>query len=246
MKFPKCEGRGYVIEDELEDDISNRLWLLLGKAVHYVLEKGAPEEARAEEKLTYEIDGFTLVGITDLLHNTELSDYKITSVYSFLLGDKPEWENQLNCNAFLYRMAGFQVDSLKIYAILRDWQASKADVLNLDYPIIPFKEVSISLWPVEGQERYIRSRIEAHKIENPQCSNEERWLRGEKWAVYKKGAKTAFRLFDTEKEAKGLAKTDNVFEIQHREGIFNRCEKYCLVSKFCSQWNKELPNGRTA
>jgi len=237
MKCQKCEGRGYVIKDELEDDIGNRLWLLLGKSIHYVLEKGAPDEARAEEKLTFEIDGFTLVGITDLLHNTELSDYKITSVYSFLLGDKPEWENQLNCNAFLYRKAGFQVASLKIYAILRDWQSSKVDT-SADYPEIPFKEVSIPLWPIEGQERYIKSRIEAHKMETPACSNEERWLRGEKWAVYKKGNKTAFRLFDTEEEANGLFATNPIFEVRHRPGTFNRCKKPCPVRTFCKQ-NKE-------
>lgn len=227
--------------DKLEDDISNRLWLLLGKAVHYILEKGAPEDSRSEEKLTCNVDGFTLVGIADLLHNTEISDFKITSVYSFLLGDKPEWENQLNCYAYLYRKAGFEVNSLKIYAILRDWQSSKVN--DPDYPVIPFKEVSVSLWPIEGQERYILSRLEAHKAENPECSNEERWLRGEKWAVYKKGYKQAFRLFDSLEEAEGLVKTNNIFEIQHRKGKYNRCEKYCPVANFCEQWAKESKNG---
>lgn len=225
--------------NELTEDASDRLWALLGKAVHYVLETGAQKESETETRLEAEMDGMRIVGISDMLHGTELSDYKITSVFSFLLGVKKEWENQLNVYAWLWRQRGKPIDSLKIYAILRDWQQSKA-LVDANYPRIAFHAVCVPLWPIDGQERYIRARLEAHKALNPLCSDEERWYRGEKWAVYKKGNKTAFKLFDNKEQAEALIKTDEKkYELQYRNGKYQRCESYCQVSEFCPQWQKE-------
>ena len=57
--------------DELEEDASERLWALLGSAVHRVLEKsGDIMDALKEEGLSFEYSGCTVKGTPDILHGT--------------------------------------------------------------------------------------------------------------------------------------------------------------------------------
>ena len=227
--------------DFLEEDCSSRLWALLGQACHAVLDKSKPVDALAEEKLVIEFEGVTLSGKSDLYHDGRLEDYKITSTFSFLLEKgkpKKEWAAQLNVYSWLSQKLGYPVKELWIRAILRDWQGSKVKT-DADYPPIPFQSVSVPLWTLEGQERYIRARLEAHKALNPQCSDEERWLRASSWAVMKNDNKRAFRVFDNVEQAENLAKTDKSFSVVERKGSYNRCESYCPVRAFCSQWQEE-------
>jgi len=226
---------------ELEEDVSCRLWALLGQACHTILESTGPVDSSSEQKLVVEFEGVTLSGKADLFHDGRLEDYKITSVFSFLLENgkpKKEWVEQLNVYAWMFFKLGKPVKELWIRAILRDFQSSKV-VSNPDYPQIPFQSVSVPLWTLEGQERYIRARIEAHKAENPSCSEAERWLRGEKWAVYKNQNKRALKLCDTEAEAVKFSETEKGLSIEHREGSYNRCVSYCPVRTVCPQNKKE-------
>ena len=225
---------------EIEEDVSGRLWALLGQACHTVLNKSKPEDALAEEKLVIEFEGVTISGKSDLYHEGSLEDYKITSVYSFLLENgksKKEWAEQLNVYAWMFTRLGKPVKELWIRAILRDFQVSKAGT-DTNYPLIPFQSVQAPLWTLEGQERYIRARLEAHKALNPTCSGEERWLRVSSWAVMKNDNKRAFRVFDNKEQAENLAKTDKAFSVAERKESYNRCMSYCPVSNFCSQWGK--------
>ncbi|MBT9175626.1 MAG: hypothetical protein DDT22_01310 [candidate division WS2 bacterium] len=227
--------------DMLEEDVSQRLWTLLAQACHAVLDKHSPEEALSEEKLIVEFEGVTITGRSDLYHEERLEDYKIVSVYSFLLEDgkpKKEWENQTNVYAWMLHRTNRPVKEIWIRAILRDFKQSEA-VRNSDYPAIPFQSVKVPLWTLEGQERYIRARLEAHKALNPQCSDEERWLRGEAWAVYRGDNTKALRVFDNEESANKLAETNKAFRVVYRAGTYNRCNNYCIVSKFCPQLRKE-------
>lgn len=232
--------------EELEEDVSGRLWALLGQACHAVLDKHSAVDAESEEKLVVEFNGVTISGKADLYHNGRLEDYKITSVYSFLLGHektKPEWENQLNVYAWMFEKLGKPVKELWVRAILRDFQTSKVGTAN-NYPSIPFQSVYVPLWTLDGQERYIRARIEAHKSDNPNCSDEECWLRGEAWAVYKNNNKKALRVFDNKESAEKLASTDKSLSVVYRVGIYNRCDNYCVVSKFCTQIKRRY-DGKT-
>jgi hypothetical protein len=222
---------------ELSVDASERLWALFGQACHKVLDMAAPPGSTVEGKLIVDFEGVRLVGKSDLYHQERVEDYKVTSVYSFLLEDgktKKEWEEQLNVYAWLFSRLGKPVKELWVRAILRDWQNSKA-LQDMSYPRIPFQSVQVPLWPTPGQERYIRARLEAHRIENPQCSDEERWLRPSSWAVMKKNNQKAYRVFDNPWQAENLAKTDKAFVVVERKGSYNRCENYCPVRAVCSQ-----------
>lgn len=186
---------------EIKEDVSERLWSLLGQAMHYILEKGAPESAFGEERLKWEIDGVTISGQSDLWWNGEIGDYKTTSVYSYLLGIKPEWVAQLNVYRWLWEKNGFKTKSLKIHAILRDWIHSKA-MIDPKYPQIPFITIDIPLWTMEEAEKYVKERIALHKMEDiPCCTDEEKWTRPTTYAVMEKGAKRARKVCSTVGEA---------------------------------------------
>lgn len=223
--------------DELTEDASDKLWMLLGTSMHYILEQHSPEDAFQEERLTANINGITISGKSDLYQNGVITDWKVTSVFSFLLGNKPEWEAQLNVYAWLWRENGFPVEKLLINALLRDWQKSKI-FKDSNYPEIPFIEVEIPLWSMEDIEEYIIGRINLHKqIPLAECTPEERWQRPTTYAVMKKGRESAVRVYDSMLEAEtkidNIAKDRSSHYIDVREGKRIRCEDYCIVNKFC-------------
>jgi len=220
-------------------------------------------DVSVEHKIEYPLEGsdFTLVGVIDLIEEDKIADYKVTSVWSFLDGLKPEWEAQLNMYAFLREMERRQDNSitpvrhLSVNAILRDWQSGKA--MQRDYPNIPFTKVNVPLWSLESQRDFIYSRIDDHEC-NPkrECTSEEKWQRSDKYALHKVGRKSAVKVEDTLQELKdycvskelvtGTVKfmmgedinvlSDNLktnYFIDKRQGECVRCDRYCMVSDFC-------------
>ena len=231
--------------DVLEEDVSDRIWSLLGQCFHSVLERHASANAFTEEKMVYpipELDGIILTGQPDLLDDKGiLHDYKVTSAYSFLLGDKPEWSAQLNTYAFLYGQFGFDIKGLVIQAILRDWQRSKS-LKDADYPVIPFQSVNIPMWSQAEQLSFIVEKINDH-LQNPMrpCTADERWQTPDTYSVMKEGRKSSVRNLDTQEEAKKYMKDNNLekgYYIEIRPGKSNRCEGYCNVSQYCDQYKK--------
>lgn len=239
---------------EISVDVSDGLWRLLGQAVHYVLEHGDHVNSLSEERLGITVNGVKVTGRIDLYSGTEkkVIDYKITSVWSFMFGSKPEWEAQLNLYRLLYEEAGFPVRSLEIHAILRDWHQSK---INGDgYPEIPFKQVTVRMWDKEHIWDYLTERVNLHlqaeKLTDeqlPECSTQEKWERQGKIALMKKGRKIAVRLFDemdfaTEALNSAQRIGKGTFYLQERQGERVRCERYCNVKNFCYQYRKESAN----
>lgn len=191
--------------------------------------------------------GWRVSGKADLLDsNMLLSDYKFTSTYSFMFGEKPEWVAQLNMYAALYRANGFEVKAAQIVAVLRDHSKMRAK-REPDYPQVAVLVQPIELWTPEEQEAFLAERIKLHQEAEslsdndlPMCTDEERWKKDDVWAVKKKGNKRAIPggLHSTVESAnawaiiKGLIPT--TVEIEHRRGSYVRCENYCAVKEFCS------------
>jgi hypothetical protein len=223
---------------ELSEDASERLWALLGQSVHYVVEQHELDNSIAEERLTAEFDGYTITGQADNYNGDSHSveDWKVTSVWSFMNGIKSEWEAQLNIYAWLWRKNGFQVVGLNINAILRDWQAGRAN--GDGYPEIPFVVVPVSVWPNEKVEAYIRGRLEAHAAPAP-CTPDEKWQNGDVWAVMKEGRKSAVKLHDSEEIAnRHAAELGAKHTVVKRPGECTRCKSYCPVRALC-EFNTE-------
>lgn len=236
--------------DELKEDAIDRLWILLGQAVHQILER-ANETGVVEERLYIDLRGWKVGGQFDrlaLVDNT-LQDYKITSAWTAITGPKSEWEKQLNCLAVLAREAGYEVDKLEIFALYRDW--SKMKMMQSDnYPRHMAESIPIPMWEHRDGLAYMKERIEIHKaaeLDLPDCTHAERWFRPGKFAVMKEGRKTAVKLHDSEWEAQihieNLTKSmkTNPFYIEERPGTYVRCQDYCRVADFCDQWQELKP-----
>jgi len=230
--------------DKITEDISERIWALLGSCVHEVLDKATGQDSLNEERLVVDVGGYTIAGKPDLLEDNTLTDYKVTSVWKVIFGYSPEWESQLNIYRYLYKKYGFDIDKLQIIAILRDWKASDAEN-KADYPNVQVHTFHIPVWDLLDTKKYIFERIKAHKeaenlpdSELPFCTPEERWERPSKYAVMKGKNKRAVKLCDTEQQAEEYISNDTRTDlwIEYRPGKAVRCEKYCPVAEFCSQY----------
>jgi len=239
--------------DKIEVDAVDMIWPLLGTAVHHMLETSDPKgNVTMEERLFVDINGWTVSGQID--HQEEIggmihiSDYKVTSVWSVIYG-KEDWVRQLNCYAQLVRMAkGRDVRSVRIIAVLRDWQRREAQ-FKPEYPQAPVVSVDIPLWSEAEAMAYMQDRVMLHQEAQlawdtqeavVECSDEERWTKPDTWAVVKKGAKRATKVFDSNKDAINHALSLGVqYSVQERKGGRTRCENYCSVADFCTQWAME-------
>ncbi len=238
-------------EDDIVQDVSERLHLLIGKAVHKYAESMTSPHRTNEQRFFGEFSGWLLSGAIDVQEYEDrsigINDYKCTKVDT-LRFDKPLWAAQLNVYAHLAEMQGLTVRSLEIWAIMVDWSKGKAG-RDRDYPQCGMKTIPVPLWPFAERERYIQERMAIHQFAQmcatfgdplPECTPEERWVRGEKWAVMKGKATKALRLFDERIEAEVYALDRPGSRVQHRPGESKRCASWCLVARWCDQRQKEL------
>jgi hypothetical protein len=237
---------------EMQSDVSDMIWMLLGTALHVVAERSVVDGHTNEERLFLTVDDIILSGAIDLQRNdhdgTVITDYKFTSAWS-LMHDKPEWIQQQNIYRYIYeKVKKTPVKGLQICAFIRDFSRRKAQT-DSSYPQATIQVIEIPMWTMDETEAYIKARIEMHREskvnadwdeELPLCSEEERWMRDTTYAVKKDGRKTAVRVFDNEVEAQELLATmtakDKAF-VEVRKGEAVRCTgNYCGVSKWCSQF----------
>ena len=248
--------------DLIEDDVSNRIFSLLGQSVHHILERSKLKVDLAERRLFYKDDkitnGWTLSGQFDLLSRQgDLTDFKVTSAWAALdalTNGKDEWENQLNVLDFLCRKnqktltrykKEVKVKSLNIMAILRDW--SKLKVMQSDnYPRKQVVMIPIRRWSEEEQENYIQARIKLHQDAEksdqlPLCTAKERWRKEDSYALMLDNRKTAKRVLPTREEMDKYMKENKYVEGQGCKVVFRagedvRCQHYCSVNQFCSHF----------
>ena len=239
---------------EIEEDVSERLWMLMGSAVHSVLEEASVPDALQEEQLCVEVPGtgWKLSGTPDLYTDEpRLSDYKFTSVWATLNGVKPEWEAQVNLYRWLYAQYGFECEHLEIVALLRDWNQTR-ELQGGNYPPVQCKVLPVRMWPLEKTEAYIRTRIALHKLFEdvpdkflPICTPKERWQKPTMWAVKKRGRKRALRVLDSLQEAQAymaLRQNQPLF-IEERLGKPVRCIG-CSLKHWCNWWQAEQARER--
>lgn len=228
--------------DEITEDASERLWLMLGSIGHKIIERADTTNHLSEERIYAKVAGWTVSGKADLLGpDMILDDFKFTSVWA-IKELKPEWEQQLNVYAWLYRKNGFEVKQARIIAVLRDWSKLRAK-REPEYPQTGVVIREVPLWTPVVQEDFVTNRVIQHRVAEgsredqlPLCTEKERWHKPDTWAVKKKGNKRAVRVFNDQGEAASFASCSGKPDlwVEHRPGVDVRCVSYCRVAQFCS------------
>jgi hypothetical protein len=247
-------------EHEIEEDASDRIWALLGQTCHKILERSDDTGAFHEERISVEVEGWTVSGASDCYITEQFNyeknayeaipptirDYKLIKTMAADF-PHPEWGEQLNLLAYLWQDKGFPVVRLEIVAIYRDWSKVLHERGNYPPAVQVFKQ---TIWPHEKQELFFQQRVLLHKraseVEDkflPLCTPEDQWRKPPKWAVMHPKKAKAVRLLDSFDKAqeyiREVLKQEKTHYIEHRPSKALRCEMFCDVAKFCDQCQAE-------
>lgn len=179
---------------QIEVDIGQRLWPLLGQSFHALMELGSDPDTVKEERLYADCRGWRISGAIDRQVTRRdkmvLQDYKVTTV-SAPKYNKPKWIEQLNGYAWLYwKNRGVMPDGLEIIALFRDWREYEKRHRNV-YPPQPIQRIKIPLWKPTSIEAFIENAVlrqQEAQGEMPECTDEERWgdvRRCERWCEFR-------------------------------------------------------------
>lgn len=239
-------------QGEGEEDVSDRIWALLGSAAHKVLEQGTATDTQLKENwLSVPVGDYELSGIFDLYDDSTgtVTDWKVTSVWTAIFGDYEKWRRQTLLYCWMLRKHGFDAKRGEIVAILRDHSQRKART-ERDYPEHPVMRIG---WDFSGEdfmaaeadvEAWFAEVMHEETVEDDflePCTAEQRWHRPDKWAVMRKGQKRAVKLFDSREDALGFmdwlanqpSNKGKALYVEFREGEDTKCESYCSVAEFC-------------
>jgi len=254
--------------EEIEEDVSERLWLLMGTGVHAAIERVRVDNTMKEVSLSLQRvvpqkEGpaweWTVRGRFDIaIHGkpgalAQLIDWKVGSVWGYKFMRPGEHEPQTNLyNLLAYRVWGLNFTDLCVWLIMRDWMEREAQA-DPKYPRIPFAEIPVAMWPMDEAENWLQNRLEefdtACQVKDndlPFCTAEETWERPGVWVVSKAGVKKACRLMPTKEKAEEWMMGNTGDKVSYRPGERTRCERYCRAMPFCSQykaWKEEAANG---
>jgi hypothetical protein len=241
---------------EGDEDVADRVWAILGTAVHKVLQEAEATESQLQENwLSVPVRGtsYELSGIFDLYDDATktVTDWKTCSVWKVTFGDFEDWRKQTLMYCWMLRQLGIDASRGEIVAIMRDHSIRKAET-ERDYPKHPVFRIG---WDFTGDDFMLAERDVSEWFrevaiqesipddELQPCNPEQRWHKPDKWAVRKKGRKTAVRVYESEKDARVRAMEENrkadsndLYYVEYREGEDTRCQSYCSVAQFCPYW----------
>jgi hypothetical protein len=241
---------------EPEEDVADSLPAFFGTCVHDKIEEYLKKNPRyiVEERLYYtfhipnapgEQKDFVVSAQIDLYdtETKELSDHKFSKAMSFQQ-EKPEYEFQLSLQRYLMMKAGYEIKSIRINGLAKDWTATGPD-RDKQYPKTAYMPVNFPLWDdtdVEAAvERKILEKEYAKLGQIRMCDESERWHIPGKYAVMKEGRKSAVLLFDNEGDAQVMAlEKGKGHYVEHRKGRDIRCtnKSYCNVREHCPYYKE--------
>lgn len=233
----------------IDKDASDMIPALFGTAVHEFLERHSEDREGLLREASFEapVGGSVLSGRVDLydVSAKEIVDYKTCSVSKIVKQDFEDWRMQGLMYAWLiWKSREEIVSKVRFVAMAKDWSKIKS-ATSANYPAsaVYTYEFAVSDSDIDFVEKWIEERVGSanRAIETgvrPECTPEERWYTGDKWAVYKNaGDKRAAIVCDTEQEAHDYItnKCGGCGEIQFRKGESVKCRYYCDCCAFCKK-----------
>lgn len=228
--------------DEIEVDASDNVWCIWGSAVHSIFEK-QKDNSFKEEQFKVKIGNSTVTGRVDNydMEKEILADFKTCASWKIIYKDFDDWYKQGMIYAWLMKQSGLNVKCCQFIALIKDHSKSKAKI-DSSYPQSPVfvYQFNVTEKALEEIEKFIKEKIadiEANENisdnELKGCTPEERWSKGDSWAIMKTNRKTALKVCKTEEEAKSLLEELGGTYIEYRKGEDVRCNSYCNVCKWC-------------
>lgn len=239
--------------DEADGDVADMVWAIFGSAVHKILEEGKETDSQLKENwMSVQVGDYELSGIFDLYdaETKTVTDWKTCSVWKVKFGDYEDWRRQILLYCWMLRKNGFEAERGEVVAIIKDH--SKRDAKYKASEGYPPHPVHVERWEFVDSdfgwvEEYVTDWFEKVKVQEHlydseliPCSPDERWHKDDKWAVMKKGRKTAIRVYGNKNDAYQRAAGENrqagkdgLFYVEHREGEDTKCQSYCSVAQWC-------------
>lgn len=206
-----------------------------------------------EQRVEKEIDNMIISGKYDLVLDGNLHDYKSTSVWSHIHGNRAdEYIKQGSMYKWLSpdKITG---DTITIQYVFTDWSASSARADPKRYPQQRVMSKEFPLWSVSETEHWIKNKIEiyqrlanAPQEELPECTADELWEMETKYKYYKNPEKTkkSTKNFSTMDAALMYKANDgDVGIVKEVKGNVRACQ-YCPAAQICSQAESLQASGR--
>lgn len=215
-----------------------------------------PDELRAsndivpvylEQRSEREFLGYTITGKFDMVLDGELQDFKTTSVYTAMHGDKDE-DYRLQGSIYRWLNPGkITSDHININWIFTDWSKAEAR-RNPNYPQSRVMPHPVSLLSIPETEAWMTRKIRALEAAAdlpepmlPHCTDEELWRGASVWKYFSDPAKAndpkarATRRFDSSAEAAAyLAEKGGKGVVKEFPGVVKACG-YCPAFPICTQ-----------
>lgn len=236
--------------DQLEDDASNRVWAVLGTAVHALLEHEG-ENDFTEQSMSAEMHSIKITGRIDNydMKSGTVTDYKTATVWKIKFQDFDDWYKQGMIYAWLLYKNGFFIKRCRFVVLLKDHSKNEAKrdpgyppgpVYTYEFDVTPERLAEIESFIVGRVAKY-RQCVPLKDDAIPPCSPEERWEKPAKYAVKKEGRKTAVRVMDTPEEAEKLAADlGKGHYVETRPGESVKCQGYCSCCEFCNFYRAQV------
>lgn len=199
-------------EDKITINASTLLNVSLGSSVHKQIQD-ATKVGFSERRLSIDVKDWKVSGGMDHYNDGVLSDWKTCNKWKTVMADQgriEEFEQQLNCYAHILRCHDIPVNKLKIFALFKDWNVSE-------------------------YKSYLK-RGDIFESGMKQGYPEKEWLYFDirLWSELESKAYMEERVKLHQEAEKSLPQCTKEETWSGR-----RCEKYCLASPYCDQYNRK-------
>jgi hypothetical protein len=203
-----------------------------------------------EQRHETTVGDYIISGKYDLVLDGTISDYKSTSVWTYIY----------DSNALKYTQQGsiykwlapdrITDNKIDIQFIFTDWSSAQA-IRDPKYPQSKVLTKSYPLWSVEQTEHFIKQKLEditalLDKVQEdlPLCTSDELWESATKYKYFKNpDSLRATKNFDSLDEANIRLANEGIGEIKTVPGEAKAC-RYCEVAGVCHQAKNLVQQGR--